>query len=351
MKMKKMNKATKDQMFTYGIVIFAYILVEILIQTRTLSRSMQNLLVPIVYYAIVAVGLNLCVGILGELSIGHAGFMCIGAFSSAVFSICTEDKMAGGLRFFLAFVVGISVSALFGFLIGIPVLRLKGDYLAIVTLAFGEIIKNVLNAFYLGYDSKGVHLSMSMETFQLDPDGKVLINGANGVSGTPMNSNFTVAMVVLFLVLVITQNLIHSRDGRAIMAIRDNRIAAEATGISVTKYKMLAFTISAAIAGAGGVLYSHNLSSMMANSQSFGYNVSILILVYVVLGGIGNIRGSVIATVVLYLLPEVLRGMDKLRMLIYAIVLIVMMLLNWAPAAISMRESLLAKFKKKKEVA
>ena len=142
---------------------------------------------------------------------------------------------------------------------------------------------------------------------------------------------------------MVVLNLMNSRDGRAIMAVRDNSIAAEATGINITRYKMMAFTISAAIAGAAGVLFSHNITSLTATSQYFGYNASIMILVYVVLGGIGNIRGSVIAAVILYLLPEMLRGLNTYRMLIYSIVLIVMMLFNWAPSAVEWREKLVGK--------
>lgn len=138
----------------------------------------------------------------------------------------------------------------------------------------------------------------------LADDGKVLINGAMGITGTPQDSNFTIAIVVLLISLFIVQNMIDSRDGRAIMSIRDNRIASESVGINITKYKMTGFVVSAAIAGAAGVLFSHNIATMQAASQYFGYNVSIMILVYVVLGGIGNIRGSVIAACILYLLPE-----------------------------------------------
>ena len=142
-----MNKITKNNLITYGIVIFAYIVFEILMLTGNLSSHLKGLLVPMTYYAVIAVALNLCVGILGELSIGHCGFMCLGAFSSAFFSKATENVLPTVPRFIIAFIIGIGVAALFGFLIGIPVLRLKGDYLAIVTLAFGEIIKNVINSF------------------------------------------------------------------------------------------------------------------------------------------------------------------------------------------------------------
>ncbi len=341
----KLAKVSKRNLITYGIVIAFYIIIQILNLTGNLSSHMEGLLVPMTYYSIVAVALNLTVGILGELSLGHAGFMCIGAFSASLFSVATKETMNGGLRFFLALVIGTVMAAIFGFLIGIPVLRLKGDYLAIVTLAFGEIIKNILAAVYLGYDEAGLHISF--KSFVLQGEGKMLINGAMGIQGTPSDSSFTIAIVILLISLFIVQNLVNSRDGRAIMSIRDNRIASESVGINVVKYKMLAFVISAAIAGTAGVLFSHNTSTLTATSTYFGYNVSIMILVYVVLGGIGNIRGSVIAASILYILPEMLRGLSNYRMLIYSIVLIVIMLINWAPKAIEVREKYVTLLKRR----
>ena len=351
-----MLKTIRRKYGFYIVIVLFWLLMTLLKSAGALSSHFSSLLVPMTYYAIAAVALNLCVGILGELSIGHAGFMCIGAFSGAIFSLLTKDALPGGLRFFLAFLVGIAFAALFGFLIGIPVLRLKGDYLAIVTLAFGEIIKNILQAVYLGVDSKGAHLALDMTSFTLEPDGLTLIKGAQGVSGTPRDSSFTVGIIVLLLALVLVHHLIDSRDGRAIMAIRDNRIAAEATGIHVTRYKMLAFTLSAAIAGAAGVLFSHNVTTMTNISNYFGYNASIMLLVYVVLGGIGNINGSVVAAMILYLLPEMMRGLQRYRMLIYAIVLIAMMLFNWSPALVERRRKAVALLRTKlpgkgKEVA
>ncbi len=335
----KLSKKTKDNLITYGIVVAAYLIFTALAATGHLSSHMKGLLVPMTYYAVIAVALNLCVGILGELSIGHCGFMCIGAFTSAFFSKVMETKLPAGPRFVLAFIVGIAFAGFFGFLIGIPVLRLKGDYLAIVTLAFGEIIKNVINAFYIGVDSHGLHFSMKNSmALGMESDGQVIVNGAMGITGTPHNSSFTVGIIVLLLALFVVQNLVNSRDGRAVMAVRDNYIAAEATGIKVTKYKMMAFVISAAIAGAAGVLFSHNITTLTATSQYFGFNASIMILVYVVLGGIGNIRGSVIAACILYLLPELLRGLSTYRMLIYSIVLIVMMIYTWSPKVIDWRK-------------
>ncbi|HIX59270.1 MAG TPA: branched-chain amino acid ABC transporter permease [Candidatus Blautia gallistercoris] len=349
--LKKMNKTTRSNLITYGVVILAYVIMQLLINTGNVSSLIEGLMVPICTYVILAISLNLVVGILGELSLGHAGFMCVGAFSSAFFSRCMEDVITvAPLRFFLALLIGIVTAAIFGIIIGIPVLRLKGDYLAIVTLAFGEIIKNLVNVLYVGKDSNGFHFSTKdVMALNMEADGTVLINGPQGITGTPRDATFTVGVILILITLVIVLNLIQSRDGRAIMAIRDNRIAAESIGINITKYKLMAFAVSAAMAGAGGVLYAHNLSSLTANTNNFGYNMSINILVFVVLGGIGNIRGSIIAAVILTLLPEVLRGMSDYRMLIYAIVLILMMLFNWAPKAIEWRERHLSFLRKKKE--
>ena len=346
--LKKMNKTTKNNLITYAMVILAFVIMQILISAGSISSLLQGLMVPLCTYIILAVSLNLVVGILGELSLGHAGFMCVGAFTSAFFSKCTRDVIASdGLRFFLALLIGIVTAAIFGMLIGIPVLRLKGDYLAIVTLAFGEIIKNFVNALYIGKDSKGFHVTTKdVMALNMDADGTVILNGPQGITGTPKNSTFVIGFILILLTLFIVQNLINSRDGRAIMAIRDNRIAAESVGINITKYKLMAFTISAAIAGAGGVLYAHNLSTLTALPANFGYNMSIMILVFVVLGGMGNFRGSIIAAVLLTLLPEVLRGLYDYRMLIYSIVLIVMMLFNWAPKCIEWRQKMAQKFRK-----
>jgi len=353
-KMKKMNKTTKNNLITYLMVIVFYIIVQGLVMSGSVSSLLQGLLVPLCAYVILAVSLNLTVGILGELSLGHAGFMCVGAFTSAFFSKCMVDVIpVAGLRFFFALLIGAVSAGIFGVLIGIPVLRLKGDYLAIVTLAFGEIIKNIVNILFIGKDKNGFHFSTKdMISLNMEPDGVVLVNGPQGITGTPKDSTVTIGVILILITLFIVLNLIHSRSGRAIMAIRDNRIAAESVGINVTKYKLLAFTVSAALAGVAGVLYAHNIS--MLKVSVFDYNMSILILVYVVLGGIGNLRGSMIAAIILYALPELLRGFANYRMLIYAIVLIVMMLFNWAPAARTWRSRIAEKIrggKTKKEAA
>lgn len=347
--LKSMNKTTKNNMITYALVIAAYIVMQLLIYSGSISSLMQGLLVPLCVYVIAAISLNLVVGISGELSLGHAGFMCVGAYSSAFFSQCMRDSIPELPRFILAILVGAAVAAIFGILIGIPVLKLRGDYLAIVTLAFGEIIKNLMNILYVGKDSNGFHFSTKdAASLNMLPDGKVIVKGALGITGTPKSSTFTIGIILIVITLFIVLNLINSRSGRAIMAIRDNRIAAESVGLNVTRFKLMAFTISSALAGVAGVLYSHNLSTLTV--KKFDYNTSILILVFVVLGGIGNIRGSVIAAVLLTMLPELLRGLSDYRMLIYAVVLIIMMLFNWAPAAINWRSKIKDKFTRKKVV-
>ncbi len=334
-------------MITYAIVIAAFVIMQILRGTGHISSLFEGLLVPICVYVILAVSLNLVVGISGELSLGHAGFMCVGAFASAFFTKCAQNAIpVSGVRFALAILIGAVVAAVLGVLIGIPVLRLKGDYLAIVTLAFGEIIKNVINVFYIGRDVNGIHISMKDKfSLGMEADGEMLLNGPQGITGIPKDSSFVVGFILILITLFIALNLINSRDGRAIKAIRDNRIAASSIGINITKYKLMAFTISSALAGMAGALYSHNLATLQASK--FNFNTSILVLVFVVLGGIGNIRGSVIAAVVLTALPELLRGLADYRMLIYAIVLIVMMLFNWAPKALEWRERYLGRFFKK----
>lgn len=322
------------------MVILAYIIIQVLISGGILSNLLQGLLVPLCIYSIAAVGLNLCVGYLGELSIGHAGFMCVGAFTSAFFTKCTMNSgMNEFVRFLIALVIGILCAALAGYLIGIPVLRLRGDYLAIVTLAFGEIIMNLINVVFIGRDSRGFHFSMKDSvSLNLEEDGEAIMNGAKGIMRIPHQSSFTIGIILLLISLFVCYQLVNSRTGRAIMAIRDNRIAAESVGIDITRFKLLAFTISAAIAGAAGVLYGHNLATLIATPANFGYNMSIMILVFVILGGMGNFRGSVIAAVILTLLPELLRGLSDYRMLMYSIILIIMMLYNWSPKIITFRE-------------
>ena len=321
------SKRGRDTLLCFGIVIIAYIIVQAAIAGGGISSQIKGLLVPICAYVVMAISLNLTVGILGELSLGHAGFMSVGAFAGIVATTSLAETIPfAPLRLAIAMVIGAVCAAIAGVIVGVPVLRLKGDYLAIVTLAFGEIIKNIVGVLYIGRDSSGLHFSLIEQKFELAEGGKMIINGPMGVSGVTKISSFTAGFVLILITLFIILNLVHSRTGRAIMSIRDNKIAAESIGISVTRYKLLAFAISAAFAGMAGTLYAMNFSTVTA--AKFDFNTSILILVFVVLGGLGNIWGSIIAAALLTVLPELLRAVNDYRMLIYAILLIVMMIFN-----------------------
>ncbi|HIX13035.1 MAG TPA: branched-chain amino acid ABC transporter permease [Candidatus Anaerofilum faecale] len=351
-KLKSFPRDTRRDLGNYLIVVAAFLLMQAALGGGLISNSMEGLLVPICAYVVMAISLTLTVGILGELSLGHGGFMSVGAFVGVFFSMATQNSIpSDGMRLFLAFVAGTVAAGVVGLLIGIPVLRLRGDYLAIVTLAFGEIIKNVLNVLYVGVDANGIHVAISDEkALHLAEDGRVIIAGALGISGGRKLATFVIGFVLVLVALFIVQNLVRSRAGRAIMSIRDNRIAAEAMGINVTKYKLMAFSISAALAGAAGVLYGHNYSALQAGK--FNYNMSIQVLLFVVLGGMTSLRGAMIAAVVLTVLPEMLRGLEDYRMLIYAIVLIAVMIFNQSPQLIQWRARMaekLPKFGRKKE--
>ncbi len=326
MKTLKMKKTTLQDTITYALVVVLFVIFQLLQSTGNLTRALSGQLVPICAYVVAAVALNLVVGISGELSLGHAGFMSIGAFSGVVFFQTLSGIGQPIVQLILAMVCGGIMAGIFGLLIGIPVLRLRGDYLAIVTLAFGEIIKNIINNIYLGVSDTGWHFSFGQD---LLPEGtKDILNGPMGVTGNTKVSTFAIGFVLILFTLVVVLNLIRSKHGRAIMAIRDNRIAAESIGLSATKFKLIAFSISAALTGMAGTLYAMNYASVAPSK--FNFNTSINILVFVVLGGMGNVRGSIIAAIILTLLPEtpMLRGLGEARMLIYAILLIGMMLLT-----------------------
>ena len=297
---KKKGKIIKNVI----LIVVVYALITILLKGGMLNRQYRSLLVPIGVNSILAVSLNLVTGFLGELSLGHACFMSIGAYTSSLTSIYLVHSLPAPIGFAISLLVGGIVAAVFGLLIGIPVLRLNGDYLAIVTLAFGEIVKSVINV--IG-----------------------ITGGAKGLSKIPLRSdynNYTLVFILTVLTIVFIVNFVHSRDGRAITAIRDNEIATESIGIKVSTYKIKAFVIAAFFAGVAGCVYAHNVG--IIKPQTFDYNKSIEILVIVVLGGMGSVTGSVIAAIVLTILPEFLRGADNLRMLLYAVVLILIMIFN-----------------------
>ena len=354
MKTRK-SKSFSANFITYAMVIIAFLLCELALSGAIpgfkMSRSLKGQLVPICAYIVMAVSLNLVVGLSGELSLGHAGFMSVGAFAGIVASgwlLSATGMENETLRLIVSMVVGGVFAGIAGVIIGIPVLRLHGDYLAIVTLAFGEIIRNVLNCLYISIGpgsvrsvvdpanaaatTKAVMMDKLHIQFNSAPpsDWQVLVNGPAGATGVAKISTFVIGFALVLFTLFVVLNLVNSRSGRAIMAIRDSRIAAESVGINITKYKMMAFVTSAFLAGMAGALFGLNYSTVTASK--FKFDTSILVLVFVVLGGIGNIRGSVIAATLLTVLPELLRAFADYRMLVYAVVLIVVMLATNSPA-------------------
>lgn len=332
MAMKKtlLNKDRKMNFVTYAVVIAAFVIMQTLSSQGKLGSAVTGYLVPVCCYIVLAVSLNLLVGVCGELSLGHAGFMGIGAFSGVVLATLLKGSVPSPLlRLILAMAFGGLLAGVIGFIIGIPVLRLQGDYLAIVTLAFGEIMKNLIGNMYVGTDESGFRFAIATAKPKLVGKGKWILSGAMGITGIKRISTFAVGFGLILFTLFVVLNLINSREGRAIKAVRDNRIAAESVGINVTTFRMKAFVVSACLAGMAGALYGLNFSSL--DSTKFNFNTSINILVFVVLGGVGNILGSVISATVLYILPEAMRGLADYRMIIYAVVLILVMLFTWSP--------------------
>lgn len=345
--MKKANKKFINNLITYVIVIAAFIICQSMISAGTMSRSLRGQLVPICVYIVMAVSLNLVVGISGELSLGHAGFMSVGAFSGVVASAWMLNAFGlenETVRLLLSMVIAGIIAGISGVLIGIPVLRLRGDYLAIVTLAFGEIIRNLINVIYINIDEGG---KLYFAINNPNMPGSPVLAGPKGTVGVDKIATFGMGFALVLFTLFVVLNLVNSRSGRAIMAMRDSRIAAESVGINATKYKMMAFVTSAVLAGMAGALYGLNFSTV--NATKFKFDTSILILVFVVLGGIGSIRGSIIAATLLTILPEMLRAFSDYRMLVYAVVLILVMLATNSPFISVRLEQFKKLFKKKKK--
>ena len=279
------------------LVLALYVILSVLIQANIINPYYSGILTMVCINVILAVSLNLATGFLGQLVLGHAGFMSVGAYAAALFTMYSGlPTMAS---FPLALLIGGIVAAAFGVIIGVPALRLKGDYLAILTLGFGEIIRVLILA-------------------------TPFTGGAAGLSGIPLLTTFTYVFIVAILTVAVIFAFIHSRHGRAVIAVREDEIAAEAAGIHTTYYKLLAFVLAAFFAGIAGGLYAHHIGVLDPSKFDFNYSVEILIMV--VLGGMGSITGSVVAAIVLTLLPELLRGFSEYRMLIYSIILICVML-------------------------
>ena len=338
MKMNKKSALNFTKRYLAYIVIVAVVLVyTFLSMTGGAKTADIYLLEKIAIAIILAVSLGMVVGFLGELSLGHAGFMCVGAYLGGKISVLLEPVLGNSLGALLVCTVaGGLVAALAGLIIGLPALRLRGDYLAIVTLAFGEIVRSL----FMNAPAEAFGGTLGLETPRYSKD-----------------SLFIVAFVFVIITIAVTQNLLHSKHGRAVTSIRDNEIAAKAMGIDVTKYKLLVFMISSFFAGVAGVLFSY--SNFRIQSANFDYNYSIEILVMVVLGGIGSINGSIVAaTLITFLnvkLQTLLTGdLAVLQNLLYALILIVIVIYKNAPALKGFREkynfkSISDSLKKKKE--
>ena len=275
--------------------------------TGMLNPYFYRILVLSGLNVMLALSLNLINGVTGQFSIGHAGFMAVGAYISAAFTVYAVPALMGGaapagpaagLFFLLAILIGGLFAAAAGFLVGLPSMRLRGDYLAIVTLGFGEIIRVAI---------------LNIEA----------VGGARGFAGIPQRTTFAWVLGGAVITFVVIRNLLRSYHGRALLAIREDEIAAEALGVPTTRYKVTAFVISAFFAGAAGALFSHYT---YLHTNSFTFMKSIEVIVMVVLGGMGSLTGSVLGAVLLTALPEALRFASADRLIIYSALLIILMI-------------------------
>ena len=345
----KGNEYRREALISYGLLIAGYILLQLGAMTGLIGRNLQGQFVPICVYVSLAISLNLVVGISGELSLGHAGFMAVGAFTGILVTRVLETAVpSGNVRLLIAILAGAVMAAIAGFIIGIPILGLRGDYLAIVTLAFGEIVRNLLNVLYFGFKDGKLKFAFNNTIEGVDTADRI-ITGAIGATGVIKTATFTSAMLLTLFTLFVVLNLKNSKQGRAIMAIRDNRIAGESIGLDVKKYKLMAFVVSASLAGMAGVMFGQNYSTLAP--LKFNFNTSVLILVFVVLGGIGNIWGGIIAAALLTILPEALRQFADYRMLTYAIVLILVMIGTYNPKIRASITAVVDKIKPKRKGA
>jgi branched-chain amino acid transport system permease protein len=286
------QKQTKGFWLSILLAVVVYIVVQVLLSSSMLNKFYENTLYFICINIILAVSLHLIIGITGQFSIGHAGFLAVGAYASAIVTMKLH------LPFSVALIAGGVVAAFAGLLIGIPSLRLKGDYLAIATLGFGEIIRiTLLNIDYVG--------------------------GASGMQVSHM-TDWTTLFVCLLITLIVIVNFTNSTHGRACISVRENEIAADAMGINTTYYKVVAFAIGSFFAGIAGGLYAHNF--YIIQPTNFGFLKSFDILIFVVLGGLGSMSGAVISAILLTVISTFLQDYPETRMIIYSLVLVVMMI-------------------------
>jgi branched-chain amino acid transport system permease protein len=295
------KKMLKNYIINLIVVALIYVGIKVLISAGVINRYYEGIIIFIMINIILATSLNLATGFLGQLTLGHAGFMAAGAYVSAITAIALKNSgMPNLLILIISLIAAAIVSALVGIAIGIPALRLRGDYLAIITLGFGEMIRVIIN------NLRG------------------LTGGAQGLTGIPRIATFDNVFWVTALVILVLYRLTHSRQGRAIVSIREDEIAAEAVGVKTTYFKVLGFAIAAGFAGVGGGLYAHYLAFL--DPKIFGFMRSVEILVIVVLGGMGSLTGSIFAAIILTILPEALRSFSDYRMLLYSFALVLMMI-------------------------
>ena len=277
-------------MLIFGLVIYA--ILQGLMSAGMIGSFWQLNLILIGINVIMSVSLNLINGYTGQFSLGHAGFMAVGAYVGVV---CTTNF---GMPLIVALLAGAAAAGLLGFMIGLPTLRLRGDYLAIATLGLGEIIRIVI---------------MNIE----------YVGGAAGFKGIKHLTDFTWVFFIMLFTLFFVKNFVNSAHGRACIAIRENEIAAEAMGVNTTKYKVMAFTIGAAFAGIAGCLFGHQF--YLINPNSFTFLASFNYLIMVVLGGMGSITGSIAGAFVVTFISAALAAWPEFRMIIYALALILLM--------------------------
>lgn len=306
-------------LINFVLILAVFLSITVLSNMGIISNYYQGIMLSICINVILVVSLNITTGFLGQLTLGHAGFMAVGAYSGAFLSKNLMGSLPDPLIFLLAIIVGGVVAMIFGVIVGVPTLRLKGDYLAIITLAFGEVIKNIL-------------LNLN------------IVGGASGYIGIPRYTNFLWAYWLAVITVVLSIALINSRQGRAIVSIREDEIASESSGIDTKKYKILAFVFAAFFAGVAGCLYAHYMGIL--EPKTFKFDKSIEILVMVVLGGMGNIKGSIISAIILTVLPQLLVSVSGYRMLLYALALIIMMLFKYDPTLVKLVNNIKNRFKK-----
>lgn len=313
-KINKFGKLNiKNYLGTLFLLVIAYLVLYLPIAEEGIFSYTGGIYINVLIFMLFAVSLNVVVGLMGQLSLGHAGFIAVGAYGA---SVTTQIMMALGfnlpsaLQLIISSVVGGMIACIFGILVAIPTLRLRGDYLAIITLAFGEIIKYIIQNIDFKFNIGG------QEIF--------ILGGAAGLKNIPNISTFTMVFLIVVISIIVMVMIMTSRHGRLVLSIRENEIAAENIGIQINKVKVYGFAVAAFFAGVGGSLFAHNTGIL--TPDKFGFIFSIEILVMVVLGGLGSITGSVLAAIFLTYLNEGLRQVSEYRYLIYAIILIILMI-------------------------